>query len=77
MSGLYGHFDSLNLCYMGRLLDDTAGGSQRRALLPLGQVGQGHGSMELFPVGLVISSSATFASTAVAKMERKWLMRSF
>lgn len=69
MSGLYGHFDSLNLCYMGRLLDDTAGGARRCALLPLGQVGQGHGGMELFPVSLIISSSATFTSTAVAKLK--------
>ncbi len=76
MLGLYGHVDSLNLCYMGRLLDDTAGGARRWALLPLGQVGQGHGGMELFPVGLVISSS-TFASTAVANMERNWLMSRF
>lgn len=67
MSWMYGHLDSLNLCYMGRLLDDTAGGSCRCILLSLGQVGQSHGSMELLPAGLIVSPSATFTSTAVTR----------
>lgn len=48
-----GHFDSLDLGYMGGLLDDAAGGAGHAVLLPLRQVGQGHGGVDLPPVGLV------------------------
>ncbi len=39
---------------MGRLLDDAAGGP-RGAVLPLRQVGQGHGGVDLPPVRLVFA----------------------
>lgn len=56
---------------MGRLLDDAAGGPGR-AVLPLRQVGQGHGGVDLPPVRLVFalhllllcSSAAAAAATA-------------
>lgn len=46
--------NSLDLCYMGRLLDDAAGGP-RGTILPLSQVGQGHGSVDLPPVCYVFA----------------------
>lgn len=46
------HFDSLDLSYMGGLLDDAAGGPGD-TVLGLSQVGQGHGGIDLPPVGLV------------------------
>lgn len=46
------HFDSLDLRYMRRLLDDAAGGPGN-TVLGLSQVGQGHGGVDLPPVGLV------------------------
>lgn len=48
------HFHSLDLCYMGGLLDDAAGGPGG-AVLPLRQVGQGHGGVDLSPVRLVFA----------------------
>lgn len=48
------HFNSLDLCYMWGLLDDAAG-SSRGTVLPLSQVGQGHGSVDLPPVRLVFA----------------------
>lgn len=48
------NFNSLDLCYMGRLLDDAAGGTGG-AVLPLRQVGQGHGGVDLLPVCLVFA----------------------
>lgn len=48
------HFNSLDLCYMGGLLDDAAGGPGG-AVLPLRQVGQGHGGVDLPPVRLVFA----------------------
>lgn len=48
------HFNSLDLCYMGGLLDDAAGGPGG-AVLPLRQVGQGHGGVDLSPVRLVFA----------------------
>lgn len=44
------HFDSLDLSYMGGLLDDAAGGAGDTVLR---QVGQGHGGVDLPPVSLV------------------------
>lgn len=48
------HFNSLDLCYMGGLLDDAAGGPGD-TVLPLCQVGQGHGGIDLPPVRLVFA----------------------
>lgn len=48
------HFDSLDLCYMGGLLDDAAGGPAG-AVLTLRQIGQGHGGVDLSPVRLVLA----------------------
>ncbi len=48
------HFNSLDLCYMGGLLDDAAGGPGG-AVFPLRQVGQGHGGVDLSPVCLVFA----------------------
>lgn len=46
------HFDSLDLSYMGGLLDDAAGGAGD-TVLRLRQVGQGHCGVDLPPVSLV------------------------
>lgn len=48
------HFNSLDFCYMGGLLDDAAGGP-RDAVLALCQVGQGHCRVDLLPVRLVFA----------------------
>lgn len=48
------HFDSLDLCYMRGLLDNAAGGPGG-TVLPLCQVGQGHGGVDLLPVCLVFA----------------------
>lgn len=48
------HFNSLDLCYMGGLLDDAAGGPGG-AVLSLRQVGQGHGGVDLPPVRLIFA----------------------
>lgn len=48
------HFNSFDLCYMGGLLDDAAG-CPRDAVLPLCQVGQGHGGVDLLPVRLIFA----------------------
>lgn len=48
------HFYSLDLCYVGGLLDDAAGGP-RGAVLPLRQVSQGHGGVDLLPVRLIFA----------------------
>lgn len=49
-----GHFDSLDLCDVGGLLNDAAG-RPGGALLPLRQVGQGHGGVDLLPVRLIFA----------------------
>lgn len=57
------HFNSLDLCYVGGLLDDAAGGP-RDAVLPLRQVGQGHGGIDLPPVRLVFALLLLHSSDA-------------
>lgn len=59
------HFNSLDLCYMGGFLDDAAGGPGG-AVLPLRQVGQGHGGVDLLPVRLVFSLHLLRSSDATA-----------
>ena len=49
----HGHFDSLDLGYVGRLLDDAAGGAGGG--VHLGQVGERHGGVDLPPVPLVFA----------------------
>lgn len=65
------HFNSLDLCYMGGLLDDAAGGPGG-AVLPLCQVGQGHGGVDLSPVRLVFAlhSLLLHSSAAVAAKDQ-------
>lgn len=50
---------------MGGLLDDAAGGP-RGAVLPLRQVGQGHGGVDLPPVRLVFALHPLFLRSSDA-----------
>lgn len=56
------HFDSFYLRYVRGFLDDAAGGGGGvcGGLVALGQVSQGHGSVELVPVGGAFTSYASF-----------------
>lgn len=66
------HFHSLDLCYMGGLLDDAAGGPGG-AVLPLRQVGQGHGGVDLPPVRLVFALHLLLLhSSAAATTDDGW-----
>lgn len=60
-----GYFDSLDFGYMRGLLDDAAGGSCRSSVFRLGQVGQGHGCVDLSPVRLIFSASLFLRCDAV------------
>lgn len=70
------HFYSLDLCYMGRLLDDAAGGPGG-TVLPLRQVGQGHGGIDLLPVRLIFALRLllVFGSDATADDTQTWAMK--
>lgn len=59
------HFDSLDFSYVGGFLDDAAGGSRGGAVLGLGQVGEGHGCVDLSPVRLVFTASFLLRHDAV------------
>lgn len=52
-----GYFDSFDFSYMGGFLDDAAGGASRSTVFRLGQVGQGHGCVDLSPVRVIFPTS--------------------